>query len=202
MDDTTITQSVEQRAFGQYFVVLGEFYNAYTSMEHMLTCAIKNTLSRQMKDDGQEWLVNAIVGSMRMAPAKDTVKRILRVEKADRKKQEALAAAFAQLGDIEWLRNRLAHNRTLLKGDDKRHMFINVDFASAKEEGKSEFVGFQPATIRAASEDLVAITKLTDDIMSMHHGLIPDAPLQLPAWRYKPSLLTRRRPKSGGNRPR
>lgn len=180
--------------------MLGEFNNAFTGLEHMLTCSIKNTLSLQLKEGADEWLINAIVGSMRMSPAKNTVKRILRVQNASKERLALVDKAFAQLGDIEWLRNRLAHNRTILRGSDERHSFVNYDFASASEATKSEFIAFQPMAIRCASEDLVAITKLVDDLMSMHHGSIPDDELALPTWRYKPALLTRHRPKSNENR--
>ena len=200
MSESNISFDVEQRAFEHYFRMLGEFNNAFTGLEHMLTCAIKNTLSKQLKDGTDEWLINAIVGSMRMSPAKSTVQRILRVQNASKVRQDIVEKAFAHLGHIERLRNRLAHNRTVLRGTDERHAFVNYDFASATELSKSEFIAFQPMTIRLASEDLAAITQLVDDLMSMHHGTIPDANLQLPTWRYKPDALVRHRPKSNETR--
>lgn len=195
MEQSNISKGVEQRVFAEYFLALGEFNNAYTGVEHHLTCCIKNTISREMKDDRSEWLINATIGGMRMAAAKDTIKRILRVQKATEGRRKLVDKMFAHLGDIEWLRNRLAHNVTLLRGNDDKHMLINFDFASAKEEEKSEFVGFMPVVLRRASLDLHAIKTVMDDLMSMHHGSIPDAELPLPAWHYKPSLLVRRRPK-------
>lgn len=200
MVQSNISFEVEQRAFEAYFRMLGEFNNAFTGLEHMLTCAIKNTLSLQLKEGTDEWLINAIVGSMRMSPAKNTVKRILRVQNASKERLALVDKAFAQLGEIEWLRNRLAHNRTILRGTDERHSFVNYDFASATEATKSEFVAFQPDAIRCASEDLVAITKMMDDLISMHHGSKPVEELALPTWRYRPALLVRHRPKSNGNR--
>lgn len=200
MTQSSISFDVEQRAFELYFRMLGEFNNAFTGLEHMLTCAIKNTLSRQLKDGADEWLINAIVGSMRIGPATDTVKRILRVQNAGKSKLNLAEKAFAQTGEIARLRNRLAHNRTVLRGTDERHMFVNYDFAAATELSKSEFISFQPSTIRLASEDLVAITKLLDTLISMHHGSIAEAELVLPTWQYRPSALGRHRPLSSGNR--
>ena len=200
MDKPNISKATEARVFGAYFLALGEFNNAFTGVEHLLTCCVKNTLSREMRDDRNEWLVNAIVGSMRMSPAKDTVKRILRVQGAPVARRLFVDKVFAHLGDIQWLRDRIAHNATLLRGDDQKHMLISFDFASAREAEKSEFVGFMPPVLRAASHDLVVIKALIDDLMSMHHGSIPETDLKLPAWQYRPSLLVRRRPKSSESR--
>jgi len=116
MDEANISKSVQDRFFGKYFLALGEFNTAYTGIEHHFTCCIKNTLSRQMRDDKNEWLINAVVGSMRMAAAKDTIKRILRVQSAPPSRRALVDKAFAHLGEIEWFRNRLAHNATLLRG--------------------------------------------------------------------------------------
>jgi len=98
------------------FLALGEFNTAYTGVKHHFTCCIKNTLSRQMRDEKHKWLINAVVGSMRMAAAKDTIKRILRVQSAPPSRRALVDKAFAHLGEIEWFRNRLAHNATLLRG--------------------------------------------------------------------------------------
>ena len=199
MDEANISKSVQDRVFGEYFLALGEFNTAYTGVEHHFTCCIKNTLSRQMRDDKNEWLINAIVGSMRMAAAKDTIKRILRVQSAPPSRRALVDKVFAHLGELDWFRNRLAYNATLLRGTDERHMLIHFDYASAKEAEKSQSIGFGPIVLRAASIDMHAIKAMTDDLMSMHHGTIPDGEVALPAWQYKPSVLVRHRPKSGDN---
>lgn len=194
-----ISKAVEQRVFGAYFLALGEFNNAFTGVEHLLVCSIKNTLQREMKADADEWLLSAALGGMRMSPAKDTVKRLLRVQSASKEIRDCVDKAFAQLGDIQWLRDRLAHHLTLLRGTDEKHMLINLDYASAREPEKSEFIGFMPIVLRAASEDLVAIKALIDTLMCIHHGIIPGEKVEIPSWRYKPSMLVRHRPQSRGN---
>lgn len=195
MDEDSISTEVKERVFAEYFLALGEFNSAYTGVEHHFTCCVKNTLSREMKDDRNEWLINAVVGSMRMAAAKDTIKRILRVQCSPAPRRQIVDKAFSHLGEIEWFRNRIAYNATLLRGTDAKYMLINFDYASAKEAEKSEFVGFMPIVLRAASIDLHAIKAVIDDLMSMHHGIIPDGSIELPSWHYKPSMLVRHRPK-------
>lgn len=202
MQESGISKEVEQRVFGTYFYVLGEFYNAYTGVEHHLVCCIKNTLSKEMRDEKNEWLINAVVGPMRMSQAKDTLKRIFRLQKVPAERKRLLDQLFAHLGEIEWLRNRLAHNTTQLRGSDAKHALFNFDFASAKEEEKSEVVVFMPIAVRAAAEDLVAIKGAVDDLVSMVHGTIPSSDLKLPAWQYKPSMLARHRLKSLDSQPR
>ncbi len=198
MEPPEISKEVEQTAYSAYFISLGEFNHAFTSLEHHLTCCIKNSLSRQMREGSDEWIVNAIVGSVRIGTAKAILKRILKVIKAEKRQMDLLDKLFLQSGEIEWLRNRLAHHATFLRGTDENHWFINTDFASASEEDKSEFVGFQPGAIRLASADLIAIKQAVDDLFSMLHGLIPAREIVLPTWQYKSSKLIRHRPKSGG----
>jgi hypothetical protein len=202
MASPQISEEVERRAFQAYFLALGNFNHAFTRLESTLTCCIKNTLKREMRDDGDEWVINAVVGGLRIGAAKAIIQRLLRTFGATKDHQLLLQAIFAQSGHIEWLRNRIAHNATLLRGTDEKHFFVNVDFASAAEPEKSEYVGFQPGVIRCATQDLIAITRAVDDLFSMLQTLIPMQNIELPSWQYKPAMLVRHRPKLIGNRKR
>jgi hypothetical protein len=197
-----ISQEVELREFEAYFLALGNFNHAFTSLESLLTCCVKNTLRRQMREDGDEWVINAVVGGLRISNAKAIVQRLVRALGATKDNQVLVQSVFAQSGHIEWLRNRIAHNATLLRGTDTKNFFVNVDFASASEPEKSEFVGFKPGVIRCATQDLFEIKRVVDDLFSMLHGSIPEAKIVLSSWQYKPAMLVRHRPKLSDNRKR
>lgn len=76
----------------------------------------------------------AVLGGMRMAALKDTVKRLLRVFRASEAEIAAINQVFAQLGDIQFLRDRLAHHWTRPTEEDGS--WRNDDFVNVRELSK------------------------------------------------------------------
>ena len=184
-----------------YFMALGEFYHAYTSLEHHLTCCVRNAVTGHTAAGSKEFrLTVAVLGGLRMAPAKDTIKRILRVIRADKEVRRFFDDVFSQLGEIQWLRDRLAHHITYCVTTSEPHRWHNEDYAAAREMEKIEGIEFDLATIQNATRDLEAIKFGTDGVITPLLRGDPITALQAPAWHYKPSQLSRSRPNVGGNR--
>lgn len=182
--------SAQRRAF---FEAYGEFFYVYTDVEHYLNVIIRRVAFKHTVDEPEsKRLIAAVTGGSRMSPAKDTMKRIMRVLKADKGTRVHVDGLFAQLGHIQWLRDRLAHNLTEI---EQGPPFFNFDFALIREVDRAEDVAFGIEAIEAAVEDLHFIG---GELLSLDEALLPTGkprPFRPLAWRYKPELLTRNRPK-------
>ena len=186
-----------------YYEPLGRFYHAFTDVEHQLACMVGNVVSDGT--GGVKFEVSkAVLGGMRMAALRDTVKRLLRVFEASGAEIAAIDKVFAQLGDIQFLRDRLAHHWTRPMESDG--MWRNDDFANVRELSKSQKFTFHISALTAATEDLESIKWYIDPLFEPYvtekvQGRDKLNPFELPAWQYKSSMLIRDRPISGGKKP-
>lgn len=174
----------------KYFTALGHLQYAYTSLEVQLasitssyiTLGYDPSIHFPMMDK-----VNAVLGGARMDASKDTIKRLLRVSEAPKEVLEFVTDLFKQIGEIQFFRNRLTHYYTGVRFR-KRGTFINTDMDIAREEAKAITFTFTYEALEAARHDLHAIISVLDNLFD------PDLDrfdLVLPAWQYKPSMLTR-----------
>lgn len=181
-----------------YYLAVGALHHAYTELEHELTCLIRNVITQ-----GRESLVGyrvavAVLGGMRMSPLKDTINRLLRAIGADAARKQAVADTFAHLGNIQFLRDRLAHNFTRPDGD-RPGIWINDDYAAVREVNKNRTLEFPVTLVTAAAADLAAMKNFLDPLFNDYVTLPHDYdrtlfdPNAMPTWRYKPSLLTQHR---------
>lgn len=174
----------------EFFLALGHLQYAYTSLEVSLTCAISEVVTAGYDYTSHFPLhdrIGAVLGGMRMDSIKDTLKRLLRVMDAPPEVSEFLADVLKQLSEIQFLRNRLTHYYTssVLKKDG---VFVNTDLEVAREKAKAVTIQFSLDALDAARHDLHAISLVTGDMFDFSATSFP---LKLPAWQYKPSMLTR-----------
>lgn len=193
--------SLPDLVFSIYCAASGRFFHAYTAMEHELNLAIFAAVTRMTKRQKRKEVLLAVLGGQRMSPAKDTIKRLLRATKANPKRVSFVDQLFAQLGEIQFFRDRLAHNLTTLT-DDEPHKFMNMNFAGIRELEKFEDIVFDVDALDSATNDLYAMRALVGQFFSHYLRDGSAAVPALPTWQYKPSMLIRDRLKSRGNRKR
>ena len=112
---------------------------------------------------------------------------LLRIEPVPPEVTDYVGQMFAQLSEIQFFRNRLTHYHTG-RWFRKPGQFVNSDMEVSREPEKSVTLTFGHEALDAARHDLHAITSVMGELFA------PDVerfPLVLPAWQYKPSMLTR-----------
>lgn len=191
-----------EKARLEYYLALGEFHHSYTDLEHELTCIVRNVVTEGMQKHRHVAAVSAVLGGLRMAPARDTIKRLMRVLGMSREEREAVDKAFAHLGEIQFLRDRLAHHFTT-HDDNRPGTWVNDDFAGVRELSKWTTIEFTHLTLRAATADLRAIKVYLDGLFCQHITPLPGINLPpfdlnaFPAWQYKPVVPAPQRQPSG-----
>lgn len=184
-----------------FFRAFGRFFYAYTDLEHQLTCIVRNVVVAHDPKGLSAKVGAAVLSGGRMAVLKDTIKRLLRVTKADEEIIGFTARLFSQLGDIQFFRDRLAHHWTKPLTGDLDHMWINSDFAAAREDEK--VYTFHTSALVRASDDVLTIKNRTDGLFRHYikHVEVPETDLSPIAWRYKSALLVQHHPKSDDSQP-
>lgn len=191
--------SLPDVVFSLYCASSGRFFHAYTAMEHELNLAIFAAVTRMTRRQKRKEVLLAVLGGQRMSPAKDTIKRLLRATKANPKRIRFVDCLFTQLGEIQFFRDRLAHNLTVLT-EGEPYLFMNMNFAGIRELDKFEDIVFDVDALDAASDDLHTMRVLVGTFFNHYVRGGSAAVPALPTWQYKPAMLTRDRPLSRGNR--
>ncbi len=188
--------------FKKYVFALGFFHHAYTDTEQFLTCLIRNVVAAGRDHPRDYQIAVCMLGGMRMSGLKDSIKRLVRILQLPKETKEAVDKALSHLGDIQFLRDRLAHHFTRLYGPEKPSVLVNDDYASIRELAKTRPLEFPVSALVAATNDLYQIKQVLDPLFSDFVPL-PEGEIkltfkfELPTWQYKPSALVPHRPKSG-----
>ena len=198
MDDLIPEPTHDDLASFRFAALVGDLMLSYTALEHELTCVIYAVVTR-FSNKRRDVLLT-VLGGQRMAPLKDTIKRLMRATRANKKRIAYLDAVFKQLGEIQYFRDRIAHHITVLTDDPD--VFTNMNFAAIREMEKMEDITFNISTLAAASDDLRVIRLCCEGLFSHYLGKGPSAVPAEPTWQYKPSMLIRDRPISSGSRER
>ena len=176
----------------EYYTALGRLNDAFTAAEIDLTACIKLLATRDVPEAHRD-IVVALIGGMRMKAAKDVINRLLRVCGQGKATQEHVAKVFGQLGEIQWLRDRLAHNLTMRAGQSiaTPKTFINSGIDNYLEWDKVVTFGFDIEAMEAATADLTIIPDHLGDIWNAVLENLQIPTLVLPPWQYKSSMLDR-----------
>ncbi|HMG48785.1 MAG TPA: hypothetical protein VK614_15160 [Allosphingosinicella sp.] len=156
----------------------------------MLKLHLANNVSEDTSQTRTIALASAVYGSMRFKTSRDTINRILTTEPPKKTKAARLAAIFAHLGNIEKLRDYIAHQQISPVSQPMDGNWQISTLFSAKDLTKTAVFHFKTEAVNAASSDLtVALQRLggRDVGTSLIDALIDDAS-PIP-WQYKPSML-------------
>ena len=177
-------------AYSAFCHRLGCLHHMFTAVEVELNLTIYAAVSNLRPK--RSALILAVLGGQRMGPAKDTFKRLLRATNASQKKIAFVDAMFLQLGEIQFFRDRLAHHFT---GEtDDPDVWVNMNFGGIKEPHQMEDIYFHLDTMSHATEDLRWMRGVIGGLFNHRLRRGSSATPELPAWLYKPSMLTRDRP--------
>lgn len=189
---TLPTKEAVDREYQIFCLQTGHLFTGFARMENLLTSALKLHLAFNLaspEDTPSMKLASAIYGSMRLSASRDTIKRILAVEDAPKPLREFIEGVFAQLGHIEALRNKIAHQTVTPAHKDMGGFWQVSDLVNVRELSKLKVWAFDTKAIMNAAEDVVAAADrlgsrpVNGQLFSQLNDLSP------PPWRYKPSQL-------------
>jgi hypothetical protein len=110
--------------------------------------------------------VRAVLGSMRLKPMKDSFNRLLSVTNADAEVTAELERILAHLGDIQSLRDRLAHNGATPDMRNKENWFSTSDHHTQNLQEKTSTIYFKASTLLDMARDLMVIPDLIFDVFN------------------------------------
>jgi hypothetical protein len=190
----------------EYFAALGKFMFLFARAESSALVVLRQIAERHLGVRGQQKTrtLQALIGQMRLATTKDALKRLLRVNEEAAAAQTEVARVFAQLSEIQFMRDLIAHEGANPVREEPENWKIWVStMHSAREAGQVEHISFTVEDLDRMSDDLFAIPDL------LARCLLPawTPPLKPSPWRYRPDRLIRTGPKHdrtarSGERPR
>jgi hypothetical protein len=204
--DDRLFKSVPPAARRRYYHALGRMMHNFACVEDILNTAVSTFVfnpSPYVEGPDMDWYrtldaIKAVTGGMRIAVLRDALKRLLRVHKASKKSRDEIAFVFAQLGEIQYMRDRLAHNAAVPMPPFGSGLYSTNNLSTASEFEKFDEILFTTSMLDNMADDLAEIP------FFIHQALYPERwrpvrrrgrPPQPHSWRYKPSELERRGPK-------
>jgi hypothetical protein len=215
-DDDDFRTHITPKEFEEYISALGLFMHMYGRAESDLTVSILNYVRARLTptNPGDHFIIQALVGPQRFGPARDSIKRLMRISGATAEQHAEVKRVLDHLGDIQFLRDRIAHGSATPDLSKQGSWWGTSTLTSARELGSGEILYFTPQMLRAAAEDLKHIPDLLFEALSPE---MVEAARKYTAneppnrerdalvaarrapWRYKPSQLRRVRPKFPAN---
>ncbi len=196
-----------------FYTALGRFMNEFALAERDLNGIVSDLVALdllQLSPERQE-VLSAVMGSERVKPLTDTIKRIARVMRASDYAMGELDRVLAHLNEIRVVRDRIAHYGAEWDYTEPGRYWVAVQIG-AREMNRIEFLSFEPPMLDNMSEDLPWIVYCVrmalvrddrrDEIARDHAKMAPTkeeaAHYRKPAsrpWRYKSGQLRSRGPK-------
>lgn len=169
-------------AAGHLFIMFGR-------LEGTLSAVLRLHLGNQLAvvDGSMVALPAAIYGSMRFKAARDTMKRIMNLQKVPDETKRFVLGVFEHVGHIETFRDYLAHQILAPAVEGSPFWQVN-DTVTTRDTSKPKVYLFTAEAIRAAGDDLLTASERLGNsnlTRKLFEGL-DGAPVP---WRYKPSML-------------
>src|SRR3954454_6243176 len=144
----------------RYYGVLGRFIHYFSNAERAVNQAIEDILQDVFSptfvrglypepNAARDRVLRAITGSLRLASARDTLKRLLRVLQAPQNVTDEIDAVLNQLGEIHYLRDRIAHDGVGWRRD-KQDWFTTSNYYGSREHDRVETISFKIEALFAA----------------------------------------------------
>lgn len=193
----------------EYLHALGRFMHNFALLEVCINDIIVTLFMDEFDTQHRKIeLTKAAMGGFRFSVARDTLKRLLRITNADEATRSEVDRVLSHVGEIHFLRDRLAHNAAGPTKLDGLWWFGCTNRVNIRELKDLEILYFTVEMLNDAADDLSlaeqCITNATDAIQKVIEKMAvaadpsfqPPSTEQPPPWRYKPSLLRRGGPKS------
>jgi hypothetical protein len=163
-------------------------------------------------------VVRAVLGGSGFETLKGSLKRILRVTGADRGVVTEVDRVLSHFGQIQLMRNRLAHNSAAPNMTDKDGWFYTSNYNTVTEDDAWEIIYFKPEMLIAMERDLNIGLHLLSDALDVHglkdieinepwRSIMNSSEMKALAeekmgpWHYKASDLRRNNPNRPNNKP-
>jgi len=211
--DIPFLVKVPKRFWTAYFKALGEFCHEFAAVESMLPgLVVREVLDKSnARTTGPTYsggeiskpginagdLMKSAMSEMRVGPAMAALKRVLRMSKASKGTISEVERLLKQVGEIQFLRNRLAHHAAQIDATNREGWLEVSNQDSALEPDQVETLHFQMETLHNAADDLRRIRHLLG--YALNPAVSPPVGMLGP-WRYTPAQLRRGGQKSLKNR--
>jgi hypothetical protein len=240
------SRTYRDRLWANYFSALGRMFHAFAQVEDGLNLTIAEFLEAETNqpDDSRAdindagpfsaadirrsqryasaWikrkaLFKAVAAGLRLANLRDVMKRLLRVTNTSNDTRREVDRIFDQLGEIQYIRDRLAHNAAILLPNNPTIAgttnngcwFCTSNLSTVKENEQFELLYFKLSMLLDIVGDLEVIPTLLDEALrpDFYKEFYSTPEMSSPEmkalivnehapWRYKPSELKREGPKS------
>lgn len=187
-----------------YYGALGMLVQMFGRIEVELHSVLKFMIYdfSKMSDDLTPWeIIDALAGSMRVAPLRDSIKRVLRIVRANEDIIAGFEYAFKQLGDIHFFRDRIVHHGSEISVFNKGQFYTSND-KTDREYMQQDMILFTVENLLDMAYDLKEmhyyIGELGNELTIFSKNEIEyefTDDLRRPAWRYRSSQLTMEGPK-------
>lgn len=198
--DETDSSEARRWQYTRLCAAMGNLFFCWGRLEGSLATSLRLHLTANLKssvgDKEGVRIASAIYGSARFKTSRDLIKRIMSVEDAPKETVDALAGIFAQIGHIEDLRDKIAHQFML--PDDitgQSDLWLITDMTTSKDLQKSTVYTIDVLSIQLAGKDLGRASTLLGQQVAgrkLYQESIPLAPVP---WLYKQEMLKTERRK-------
>lgn len=171
---------------------VGHLFAGFARLETTLTSTLKLHLAINIEEPGTPRamkLASAIYGSLRYKASRDAVKRILTAESASKEMVAYIEAVFAQVGHVENLRDKIAHQTVSAAHNPKDGLWQVSDVVNTRDLVKTQVWAFDTTAVGAAANDLFLAEAIIGGRYvsgKLFAGLTDLSP---PAWRYRQTML-------------
>ena len=172
----------ELEHFRDLCTMVGALFITWARLESEMAATLRHFLTYRMRDKHKGLVISsAIYGSMRMKASRDTMKRLATELRYGPKLAGFHEAFFTQIGHIEDLRDKIAHN--VVKSADEKldgHWTVS-DLATTRTISKYKTYEFESEALVAATTDLKhaasaelanTSTRALSALLSFLHGSI------------------------------
>lgn len=189
------------RALRNYSLCSGFLFYEFAHLEAMLARTLKTYVAESFNgttdmsaDDYWERvaLSSAVIGSQRFSALRDLYKRLQSLKVPNAEQTAMTNAIFSQLGEIQYLRDRLAHQKSVQACRPYDGRWVNHDLFSTKAILEPKPILVHVADIYAAGIDCDSAVDILEVALmgrQIDHKPVTEQDTQLPAWRYKSSAL-------------
>jgi hypothetical protein len=178
------------QAIGHLFISFGRLEGTLSAT---LRLHLANNFADHLNQQESVGLSSAIYGSMRFKTARDTLRRLAKAEGVSPEVDTFLDSVFSHIGNVEALRDKLAHQVVIAAADPALGGYWQVsDQVVTRDIKNVQIFVFDTEAVLAGARDLVAAAhRLGGQIQRIKLFEQPAFDLSPIAWQYKPAMLKR-----------
>jgi hypothetical protein len=178
--------------YQRYCLAAGHLFTHWGCWEQLLTGTLKLHLAMNIGDPADTHsikLASAIYGSLRFSSSRETVKRLLKVEKAPAERISFMDAIFMQAKHIENFRNRLSHDVVVPSALNMGGYWQVTDAVNSRDLAALNVWVFDTAALHQAAHDLDVMTTLIGSYPITNALFSGVTSYVLPEWAFRADSL-------------